>query len=77
MKKIHQPEWVEAMGNGTYKLTNKRFHAGLDDLYGRYEIEEDGKVVFSANLEELSLNAQDSKVITIADNQINKIPGAE
>lgn len=65
------------MGNGTYKLTNKRFHAGLDDLYGRYEIEEDGKVVFSANLEELSLNAQDSKVITIADNQINKIPGAE
>ena len=77
VKKIHQPVWVEAMGNGTYKLTNKRFHAGLDDLYGRYEIEEDGKVVFSANLEELSLNAQDSKVITIADNQINKIPGAE
>ena len=44
MKKIHQPVWVEAMGNGTYKLTNKRFHAGLDDLYGRYEIEEDGKL---------------------------------
>ena len=39
VKKMHQPVWVEAMGSGKYKLTNKRFHAGLDDLYGRYEIE--------------------------------------
>ena len=77
MKKMHQPVWVEAMGSGKYKLTNKRFHAGLDDLYGRYEIEEDGRVVFSGNLEELSLDAQSSKVITIDDSRIKRLPGAE
>lgn len=55
----------------------KRFHAGLDDLYGRYEIEEDGRVVFSGNLEELSLDAQSSKVITIDDSRIKRLPGAE
>lgn len=65
------------MGSGKYKLTNKRFHAGLDDLYGRYEIEEDGRVVFSGNLEELSLDAQSSKVITIDDSRIKRLPGAE
>lgn len=74
---MHQPVWVEAMGSGKYKLTNKRFHAGLDDLYGRYEIEEDGRVVFSGNLEELSLDAQSSKVITIDDSRIKRLPGAE
>ena len=77
VKKMHQPVWVEAMGSGKYKLTNKRFHAGLDDLYGRYEIEEDGRVVFSGNLEELSLDAQSSKVITIDDSRIKRLPGAE
>lgn len=77
VKKIHQPVWVEAIGEGKYKLTNKRFHAALDDLYGRYEIEEDGKVVASGNLEELSLDAQQSKVVTIAGHQIKTIPGAE
>lgn len=49
----------------------------LDDLYGRYEIEEDGRVVFSGNLEELSLDAQSSKVITIDDSRIKRLPGAE
>lgn len=58
-------------------MTNKRFHTGLDDLYGRYEIMEDGKVLSSGNLDELQLDAQGSKVITIADPVLTKVPGAE
>lgn len=77
VKKIHQPIRVEVLGDGKYKITNKRFHANLDDLYGRYEIEEDGKVVQSGNLDELALNAQANKIITVSDEQIEKIPGAE
>ncbi|MEY8708124.1 glycoside hydrolase family 2 TIM barrel-domain containing protein [Bacteroides faecichinchillae] len=77
VKKIHQPVRVEALGNGKYKVTNKRFHTGLDDLYGRYEIMEDGKVLSSGNLDELQLDAQGSKVITIVDPVLTKVPGAE
>lgn len=77
VKKIHQPISVTAEGNGNYKITNKRFHAGLNDLYGRYEIKEDGKVTLSGNLEELNLNAQESRTITISDAQVKKVPGAE
>lgn len=77
VKKIHQPLSVTAEGNGKYKIANKRFHAGLGDLYGRYEIKEDGKVILSGNLEELNLNVQESKIITISDAQIERIPGAE
>lgn len=77
VKKIHQPIRIEALGNGKYKVTNKRFHTNLDDLYGRYEIEEDGKTIQSGNLDDLGLNAHDSKVITISDQVTDKIPGAE
>lgn len=77
VKKIHQPIRVEALGDGKYKITNKRFHTRLNDLYGRYEIEEDGKVIRSGNLEELNLDAQANMIITVSDKQFNKIPGAE
>lgn len=77
VKKIHQPIAIEALGNGNYKFTNKRFHANLEDLYGRYQIEEDGKVISSGNLDELALNAQANKVIALSDKQIKRIPGAE
>lgn len=77
VKKIHQPLSITAEGNGKYRITNKRFHTDLNDLYGRYEIQEDGKVILSGNLEELNLNAQQSKIINISDSQVNKIPGAE
>ena len=77
VKKIHQPLSVTAEGSGKYKITNKRFHASLDDLYGRYEIEEDGKVILSGNLDELNLKAQESKIITILDTQVEKVQGAE
>ena len=77
VKKMHQPVWVTSMGNGQYKITNKRFHNNIDDLYGRYEIVEDGRVISSGNLDELNLDAQESKVITIADRPARNIPGAE
>lgn len=77
VKKIHQPIRVEALGDGKYKISNKRFHTSLNDLYGRYEIEEDGKVIRSGNLEELSLDAQANMIITVSDKLFNKIPGAE
>ena len=77
VKKMHQPVWVTPMGNGQYKITNKRFHNNIDDLYGRYEIVEDGRVISSGNLDELNLDAQESKVITIADRSARNIPGAE
>lgn len=77
VKKIYQPMSIENLGNGKYKLKNKRFHAGLNDLYGRYEIEEDGKVIRSGNLDELNINPQESNVITIADQITDKTPGAE
>lgn len=74
VKKIHQPVGIENLGDGKYKVKNKRFHTNLEDLYGRYEIEEDGKVIASGNLDDLTMNAQESKVITIADAQIKRIP---
>lgn len=77
VKKIHQPIGIENLGDGKYKVKNKRFHTNLEDLYGRYEIEEDGKVISSGNLDELTINAQESKVITIADGLTKRIPGAE
>ena len=77
VKRIHQPLSILPQGNGKYKITNKRFHTSLEDLYGRYEIEEDGKVILSGNLEELNLNPQESKLITVSDAQVKKIPGAE
>lgn len=77
VKKIHQPIYIERVGNGQYKLTNKRFHTNIDDLYGRYLIEEDGKVIASGNIENLSLNPQESKTINIKDAITNKTPGAE
>ena len=67
MKKIHQPIRIEALGNGKYRISNKRFHANMEDLYGRYEITEDGRTVCSGNLEDLKLEAQASKVITLPD----------
>lgn len=77
VKKIHQPLRIEALEDDKYKITNKRFHSNLSDLYGRYEIEEDGKVILSGNLDELSLNAQADKIITVPAKQIKKVPGAE
>ena len=77
MKKIHQPIRIEALGNGKYRISNKRFHANMEDLYGRYEITEDGRTVCSGNLEDLKLEAQASKVITLPDIPATKVPGAE
>ena len=34
-----------------FKITNKRFHTDVNDLYGRYEIKEDGKVILSGSLD--------------------------
>ena len=77
VKKIYQPIKVESLGNGQYKFTNKRFHAGIDDLYCRYEIQEDGKVIASGNINNLELAPQQSKVLTIADQPKEKRAGAE
>ena len=49
----------------------------MEDLYGRYEITEDGRTVCSGNLEDLKLEAQASKVITLPDIPATKVPGAE
>ena len=77
VKKIHQPVKVESLGDGKYRLTNKRFHTTLDDLYGKYELEEDGKVIASRFIDNLHMNPQESKVITIDDQPTQAIPGAE
>lgn len=77
VKKISQPVVVEAVGGMKFKVTNKRFHAGLDDLYGRYEIKEGGKVILSGALDDLALDAQQSKVITLSGLPKELTPGAE
>ena len=76
-KKIQQPVGIESLGNGQYRLMNRRFHTNLDDLYGRYQIEEDGRVISSGVIENFSVNAQESKVVTIADQLQRITPGAE
>ena len=58
MKKIHQPIRIEALGNGKYRISNKRFHANMEDLYGRYEITEDGRTVCSGRFEAGSTGKQ-------------------
>lgn len=77
MKKIHQPVRVERVGNGQYKIQNKRFHTGLDDLYGIYELVEDGKVISSGVLADLNLDAQAIKAISVNDMPDTMLKGAE
>lgn len=77
VKKISQPVVVTPAGDMKFKITNKRFHTNVNDLYGRYEIKEDGKVILSGSLDELNLNAQESKIITLPELAIHKTPGAE
>ncbi|MDO4181619.1 MAG: glycoside hydrolase family 2 TIM barrel-domain containing protein, partial [Bacteroidales bacterium] len=77
VKKIQQPIWIKALGNGKYELANKRFHTNVDDLYGRYEIQEDGRVIRSGNIGDLDLEPQASCVITIDEHLPEVIPGAE
>lgn len=77
VKKIHQPIKVEKLGNGQYKITNKRFHSNSEDLYGRYEIIEDGSVIASGNISDLTLEAQCEKIFTINDKPEQIKQGAE
>ena len=71
VKKIHQPIQVSALGNGRYSIRNKRFHEGIADLYGVYEITRDGIVVASGRLADLDIPAQQSQEITLT------VPAAE
>ena len=77
VKKVSQPVSVQQLEGLKFKMTNKRFHASLDDLYGRYEIMEDGKVIASGNLDELQLNAQESKDFNLLVQPEMNVPGAE
>lgn len=77
VKKMHQPVAIKAVGNNQYRITNKRFHTSLEDLAGIYEIQENGKIISSGCLPDLKLNAQESTVISLPDEQINRTPGAE
>lgn len=77
VKKIHQPVKVEKVGDMQFKITNKRFHSNLDDLYCRYMIEEDGRVISSGTLPALSLDAQQSTVVAIPEKLPELVPGAE
>lgn len=77
VKKISQPVTVAQVGDRKFKITNKRFHTNVNDLYGRYEIKEDGIVICSGALDELNLNAQESKTIELPEFSIPQTPGAE
>lgn len=77
VKTVYQPIEVTAVGNGKYKIKNKRFHTTLDDLYGRYEIAENGVTVFSDELDCENIKPQESKGIIISDDRIRKRPGSE
>ena len=76
VKKVQQPICVVSLGNGRYRIINKRFHASVGDLYGRYEIREDGRVLRSGDLGELDIPAQSDKVVTLHDKVTNPVPGA-
>lgn len=77
VKQIHQPVRVERVGNGQYKIQNKRFHTNLEDLYGIYELVEDGQVIFTGVLDNLNLDAQAVKTISINDKPNATKQGAE
>lgn len=77
VKKISQPIVVESAGGMKFKLTNKRFHDGVADLYGAYEIKEDGNVIFSGLLDELGIPAGGSKEIEIKGMPTALVLGAE
>lgn len=77
VKKIQQPVYIESVGNGRYKFINKRFHTGIDDLYGRYEIVEDGKVIRSGSIDGLKIEPQGNQVIAINDKIDSPVQGAD
>lgn len=77
VKKISQPVVIEKLEGMKFKMINKRFHAPLNDLYGRYEIMEEGKVIASGQLDNAGLNAQESKVFTLPETVNPSVQGAE
>ena len=64
-------------GCGVVVVLNKCDLDSADDLYGIYQIQEDGKVIASGRLDDLKLGAQESKEITIDYQPESPLPGAE
>ena len=79
VKKISQPVVVTHEDDLRFRIANKRFHTGIDDLYGRYELMEDGTVIRSGQLDDLHLEAQQSTVVSLPQSLLDfdKAPGAE
>ena len=77
VKKISQPVMVSSLGNMNFKITNKRFHTDISDLYCRYYVLEDSKVILSSELPLPSLKPQSETVISLSDLKIDKVSGAE
>lgn len=77
VKSIYQPVAVKAIADGSFGIQNKRFHTDLDDLYARYEIQADGAVVYSADLDCSNIAPQTEKYITVNQEIIDKYKDSE
>ena len=71
VKKILQPVGVTQEEGLRFRIGNKRFHTGIDDLYGEYTVSEDGRVVRAGRLADLHLAPQESIVVSLPDSLLD------
>jgi len=78
-KKILQPVKVEGVDlvHGRVKVTNRYFYASLDHLAISWELSEDGYVIASGALDQLSLVPGESQEMTVPFRQPPLVAGAE
>ncbi|GHT04345.1 beta-galactosidase [Bacteroidia bacterium] len=78
VKKVYQPLTFKKGGDErTVHISNKRFHATTGDLRIQYDLLEDGIVLSTHEVADLSLQPQETKTITIEALPAARKPGAE
>lgn len=71
-KKLAQPVGVELRDDSTLRITNKRNFTDLSDLSGHWELLEDGDVIASGELPQLTTAAGESETVPLTLPRVGK-----
>ncbi len=70
IKKVYQPVATELLNNRSIKVKNKNFFRPLSNVYLKWELIEDGKIIESGFLNELNIESRDERNLSIPYKQI-------
>lgn len=65
VKKVYEPAQFEYLGNGQIKCTNKNFFKDFSDYFVVWSLLEDGIVISTDKINELSVNPKSSTILSI------------